>query len=222
MVTKPIFVKKIEVNSTNKESFYANICNLFIKAIMNTKIILIIGFSYLYAFFELFMGLRQKRERKVKTTGDKGSIWVLGIMITIGYSLSFAIGSTKAGRISPWNTFFIIGFVLIAFGLFIRIKSLLTLKQHFTYTVTKIEDHELIETGLYKTIRHPGYLGQIIIFIGISTTLSNWLSAVLMLLPVLIGYLYRIKVEEKFMIAQFGEKYIHYQIRTKRLVPLLY
>jgi protein-S-isoprenylcysteine O-methyltransferase Ste14 len=189
---------------------------------MNIKIFLIIGFSYLYAFFELNMSMRQKRERKVKTTGDKGSIWILALMISIGYTLSFAIGSTKIGRISPWNTFFILGFILIAFGLFIRIKSLLTLKQHFTYIVTKIEKHELIETGLYKTLRHPGYLGQIIIFAGIATTLSNWLSVLLMLIPVLIGYINRIKVEEKFMMKQFGEQYIIYQKRTNRLIPKLY
>jgi len=189
---------------------------------MNTKLILIIGFTYLYAFFELFMGLRRKHGRKIVSKGDQYSLWIMGIMITLGYSLSFAIGSTKIGRISPWNTFFVIGFVLIAFGLFIRIKSLLTLKQHFTYTVTKIEKHELIETGLYKSIRHPGYLGQIIIFTGIATTLSNWLSVILMLLPVFIGYLNRISVEEKFMTEQFGEKYIQYQKRTKRLFPKLY
>jgi protein-S-isoprenylcysteine O-methyltransferase Ste14 len=168
------------------------------------------------------MSIRQKRERKIVSTGDKKSLWILSIMITIGYSFSFTIGSTKIGRISPWNTFFIIGFVLIAMGLFIRIKSLLTLKHYFTYTVTKVEKHELIETGLYKNIRHPGYLGQIIIFTGIATTLSNWLSVILMLIPVIIGYLYRIKVEEKFMTEQFGEKYILYQKRTKSLVPMLY
>jgi protein-S-isoprenylcysteine O-methyltransferase len=189
---------------------------------MNMKLIVIIGFTYIYAFFELFMGIRRKHGRKIVSKGDKFSLWIMGITISIGYSLSFAIGSTKIGRISPWNTFFIIGFILIAFGLFIRIKSLLALKQQFTYTVTKIEKHELIETGLYKTIRHPGYLGQIIIFTGIATTLSNWLSVILMLIPVTIGYLYRIKVEEKFMAEQFGEHYNHYKKKTKRLLPKLY
>jgi protein-S-isoprenylcysteine O-methyltransferase len=97
-----------------------------------------------------------------------------------------------------------------------------TLKQQFTYTVTKIENHELIEKGLYKSIRHPGYLGQLIIFTGISTLLSNWLSIVLMIIPVLLGYIYRIRVEEKFMIEQMGEKYLDYQNRTKRLIPMIY
>jgi protein-S-isoprenylcysteine O-methyltransferase Ste14 len=75
---------------------------------------------------------------------------------------------------------------------------------------------------LYKFIRHPGYLGQLIIFIGISTSISNWLSILVMLLPVTLGYLHRIKVEERFMLEQLGEEYLNYQDRTKRLIPMIY
>jgi protein-S-isoprenylcysteine O-methyltransferase Ste14 len=88
--------------------------------------------------------------------------------------------------------------------------------------VTKIENHELIENGLYKRIRHPGYLGQLIIFLGVSTSLSNWLSIVFMIVPVFLGYIYRIIVEEKFMVKQMGQKYIDYQNRTKKLIPMIY
>ena len=189
---------------------------------MNTKVIIIIAFSYLYGFFELFMGMRQRHKRPVVKSGDKLSIWILIISIAIGYSLSFSIGATKIGRINHWDTFFLIGAVLAILGLVIRISSILTLKQHFTYTVTEIENHELIEAGLYKNIRHPGYLGQLIIFTGIATSMSNWLSVLFMIIPVLSGYIYRINVEEKFMVRQMGQKYSDYQKRTKRLIPVIF
>lgn len=189
---------------------------------MNIKLILIIGFTYAYAFFELLMGLKRKRRNKTQSHSDRWSIWVMGIMISIGYSLAFAIGSTKIGRIYPWNTFFTIGILMIAFGLYIRIRSLLTLKQYFSYTVQKVEGHQLIESGIYQYIRHPGYLGQIILFVGLAISLSNWLAALSMFISVFIGYSYRIQVEEKFMIEQFGEKYIQYKKRTKRFIPFLY
>jgi protein-S-isoprenylcysteine O-methyltransferase Ste14 len=189
---------------------------------MNIKLILIIVFSILYGLFEIFMSRLQQNKRQISESGDKGSIWLLTISISIGYWLSFIIAATRTGQIYHWNTFFVIGSVLAITGLIIRVSSILQLKQHFTYTVTKIENHELIETGLYKIIRHPGYLGQLIIFLGISTCLSNWISILLMIIPVLLGYLNRIIVEEKFMIEQMGQKYIDYQKRTKRLIPLIY
>jgi protein-S-isoprenylcysteine O-methyltransferase Ste14 len=168
------------------------------------------------------MNLRQRSKNNVATSKDKGSLWWLYGLITVGYVLSFAIGATKIGRIYAWNTFFAIGMALFVIGLLIRIYSILTLKQYFTYSVAKVENHKIIETGLYKFIRHPGYLGQLIIFIGISASISNWLSMLLMMIPVLLGYLYRIKVEEKFMTAQFGEDYKNYQERTKRIIPMIY
>lgn len=189
---------------------------------MNIKVLIIAAFSFLYGFFELYMGMRQSNKRSVIKTGDRLSIWILIISISLGYWLSFIIGATKIGRIYHWDTLFLIGSILTIIGLTIRVSAIMTLKQQFTYTVTKIEDHELIENGLYKRIRHPGYLGQLIIFLGISTALSNWLSIILMIVPVFIGYIYRISVEEKFMIKQMGQKYQDYRKRTKRLVPLIF
>jgi protein-S-isoprenylcysteine O-methyltransferase Ste14 len=189
---------------------------------MDIKIIVIIGFSYLYGFFEVFMNLRQRSRSKITTSNDKSSLWWLYGFITLGYALSFAIGATKIGRIYAWNTLFAVGMALFVIGFIIRIHSLLTLKQYFTYSVAKVENHKIIETGMYKFIRHPGYLGQLIIFFGISISISNWLSIPAMMIPVTLGYLYRISVEERFMLEQLGEDYLNYRARTKRLIPMVY
>lgn len=188
---------------------------------MDLKIIITIAVSYLYGFFEVFMNLRHRSKSNVTTSRDKGSLWLLYSLITVGYALSFSIGATKIGRIYYWNTFFVIGMALIVIGLMIRIHSILTLKQFFTYSIAKVENHKVIETGLYKFIRHPGYFGQLIIFIGISTSLSNWLSILVMMIPITLGYLYRIKIEEIFMVEQLGEDYLNYQERTKKIIPML-
>lgn len=191
------------------------------RASMDMKLIFIIGFSYLYGCSEVFMNWRQRGHGKVSFSDDKGSLWVLYVLITLGYFLSFSIGATKAGRVYLWDTFFAIGVALIASGLIIRIHSILTLKQYFTYSVAKVDDHQLVETGLYKVIRHPGYLGQLMIFIGISISLSNWLSILAMMLPIAFGYGYRIKVEERFMLERLGKTYLDYQRRTKRIIPMI-
>lgn len=189
---------------------------------MDPKIMIIIAVSYLYGFFEVFMNLRQRNKSKVATSGDKSSLWWLYGLITVGYALSFLIGATKMGRIYDWNTFFAIGMAMAVLGFVIRIHSILTLKQYFTYSVAQVENHKIIETGLYKFIRHPGYLGQLIIFLGISISISNWLSILALMIPVTLGYLYRINVEERFMLKQLGDDYLNYQERTKRIIPMIY
>lgn len=189
---------------------------------MDIKIIIIIAVSYLYGFFEVFLNLSQKGRSKIVSSGDKGSLWLLYGLITFSYTLSFSIGATKMGRVYPWNTFFGIGMTLAVAGLVVRVHSILTLKQFFIYSVAKVENQDVIETGLYKFIRHPGYLGQLMIFLGISISISNWLSVLAMMIPVTAGYLYRIRVEERHMAKQLGDEYLNYQKRTKRLLPSIY
>jgi protein-S-isoprenylcysteine O-methyltransferase Ste14 len=189
---------------------------------MNTKIVVIIIIAYLYGIFEYYISFRQRKKIKVVSKDDKGSLWVLSISITIGYLLSFSVAATRIGRIYHWNLLFALGILIIILGFIIRIISIRTLKQYFTYSVTKVENHEIIETGFYKFIRHPGYLGQILIFIGLTISLSNWIAVILMLLSILIGYLNRIRVEENFLIEQIGVKYSDYQMRTKKLIPKIY
>lgn len=191
---------------------------------MDPKLTIIIAFCWLYGLFEIITGLvqRQKSQSDVVKAGDRGSFWVLCFLILIGFFLSFNIATSGIGKLYQWNTFFAIGATLSIGGLIIRIKSILTLREYFTYTVTKIQDHELIEIWLYKYVRHPSYLGQFMIFVGIATALSNWLSIVTMIIPCLIGYMYRIKVEEQFMAEQLGQKYLDYSKRTKKLIPMIY
>jgi protein-S-isoprenylcysteine O-methyltransferase Ste14 len=189
---------------------------------MTAKLIIIIAFSYLYGFFEVYMNFRQRNNRPAAASNDKGSLRLLYMLITVGYLLSFSAGATKFGRIYQWNTYFAVGALLVVTGLIIRIQSMRILRHFFTYSVAKVEGHKLVETGLYKTIRHPGYLGQLLIFLGIATSMSNWLSILGMMIPVAIGFLYRIRVEEVFMAEQLGQDYLNYQKRTKRLVPLIF
>jgi protein-S-isoprenylcysteine O-methyltransferase Ste14 len=189
---------------------------------MNAKIFVIIFFVYLYGIFEYFISLRQRKKIKIVSEGDKGSLKILLLCISIGYLLSFAVAATKFGRIYYWNYLFVIGLIISSIGLAFRFFSIKTLNKYFTYSVTKVVDHVIVEKGLYKNIRHPGYLGQILIFTGISISLSNWISIILMLISIMPGYINRINIEEKFLVELLGNEYYDYQKRTNKLIPGLY
>ena len=75
---------------------------------MDIKLVIIIAFSYLYGFFEIFMSVRQRLQRKkdIVQSGDKKSVWYLLVLIAIGYYLAFRFGLSRVGRIYRWDTFF--------------------------------------------------------------------------------------------------------------------
>jgi protein-S-isoprenylcysteine O-methyltransferase len=112
-----------------------------------------------------------------------------------------------------------LGCFFIAFGVTIRLIAVATLKTQFTVKVSIVEKHQIVETGIYRRIRHPAYLGHLASLLGIGLVLGNWVGlAALVVLP-LAGILYRIHVEESVLLGYFGSAYQAYASRTKRLLP---
>ena len=107
-------------------------------------------------------------------------------------------------------------------GLITRITATHTLKQYYTRTLKIQPDQKVIDFGLYKYLRHPGYLGLIMIWTGASIASNNWLIFVFVTLSSILVYHYRMESEEQMLISAFGESYINYKKRTWRLVPWLY
>jgi protein-S-isoprenylcysteine O-methyltransferase Ste14 len=117
---------------------------------------------------------------------------------------------------------FWVGIALILIGIVIRAAAILTLRRYFTVQVTIQDSHELIDRGLYRFIRHPSYTGALISFIGLGFAFGSWLSLAIIAVAALIGFGYRIRVEEQALIGHFGDRYRDYASRTKRLVPGIY
>jgi len=79
----------------------------------------------------------------------------------------------------------------------------------------------LASTGAYARIRHPQYVGFVLIMFGF---LLQWPTLVtLAMFPVLVFmYAHLGKREEADMLAEFGEEYARYAARTPRYLPKLH
>jgi protein-S-isoprenylcysteine O-methyltransferase Ste14 len=118
-------------------------------------------------------------------------------------------------------TLFIIGVSMIIIGMLIRMMAIMTLKANFSGMLRIREGHTLTKNGIYRWIRHPAYLGAIILFLGIPVIASSIIGFLVMFL--LVPYLvHRIKLEEKMLTERFGAEYEEYARHTKKLIPYLY
>jgi protein-S-isoprenylcysteine O-methyltransferase Ste14 len=81
---------------------------------------------------------------------------------------------------------------------------------------------ELVDTGLYKLIRHPLY-GSLI-FLSWGVYLKNTTKIGLLLICILSTILFYItaKFDEKECIQYFGEKYRNYMNRSKMFIPFVF
>ncbi len=154
---------------------------------------------------------------------DHSSLRVLWIVI--GLSIWFALWLTTHFRSAhlPHPKFFLaLAVALFVFGLVLRWWSIIQLGRFFSVNVAIAHDHELIEAGPYRYVRHPSYTGVLVAFLGFGLSLGNWAALLGLLLPIFIAFLYRMHIEERTLIDALGEKYVRYCGRTKRLVPFLY
>ena len=60
----------------------------------------------------------------------------------------------------------------------------------------------VVMTGPYDYVRHPGYLGGILIMVASGAALGSWLAAVLLVVPSLPFLLHRAVTEDRVLIAE--------------------
>ena len=97
-----------------------------------------------------------------------------------------------------------------------------TLNDNGDITATKLffADH-LHTRGFYARLRHPSYVGILLMDVGFVGVFRSALG--LLLLPVVFWmFKRRMDVEEAFLLERFGDEYGTYRARTSRLVPGVY
>ncbi|MDZ4151094.1 isoprenylcysteine carboxylmethyltransferase family protein, partial [Methylicorpusculum sp.] len=104
----------------------------------------------------------------------------------------------------------------------LRASALLNLGRFFSTTVITHSEHQLIETGPYRWLRHPAYTGLLISFFAAGLAMGDMLALLVLLAPITFVLYQRIQIEEQWLLGHFGEAYTLYCLRTKALIPWLY
>jgi protein-S-isoprenylcysteine O-methyltransferase Ste14 len=120
------------------------------------------------------------------------------------------------GDVTRWA-----GLVVLTVGVALRLGPMLALGRRFASVVALQADHTLTTTGFYARVRHPSYLGILLMDVGFAGVFRSVLAVAL--LP-LVFWMFkrRMDVEEAFMIGRFGDEYRDYAARTVRLMPGVY
>jgi len=113
------------------------------------------------------------------------------------------------------------GTALVVMGLGFTVWARLVLGRNWSGTVTIKKDHELVQAGPYRWVRHPIYTGLLLAFFGTALALGEWRGLLACCLA-LAAFVIKLRIEERWMTELFGPAYLHYQKRVRRLVPLVW
>jgi len=152
---------------------------------------------------------------------DRSSTRLVIAAYVVAFVGPFLLDTSGIGVTHPSSTLAWIGITVGAVGLGIRVWSMRVLGHDYTRSLRTREAQTVIDRGPYRLVRHPGYVGSILVWVG-SRLAVNWLIAVATALVLLLVYAYRIRAEEQMLVDHFGDGYQAYRARTWRLVPFVW
>src|SRR6516162_292601 len=184
----------------------------------------LVAWALLAGFIVLQRVLRRGEEaRSLQTSAaDRGSTKLLGAAFLLGALALVAapvlnaqgIAGASHGPVVGW-----IGVAVMVCGLALRLWSQAVLGRYYTTTLRHAAEQPVLASGPYRLLRHPGYGGLLLAWLGAGLATTNWAVALVLGLLMVVAYSYRIAAEEAMLLGAFGDRYKKYMARTWRLLP---
>ena len=162
---------------------------------------------------------------KITSYKDKPKSWLQNVPVyfTVLTLVTLILGVFRLGVIDYKPEYFnlrAVGLIVYLVFTWVQIWSFKTLGENYSQEILIYKNHELINKGPYKLLRHPQYLSQILVDIGGGIALMSYL-----LLPIAfieIPFLImRALFEEKLLEKNFKESFAEYKKKTGFLIPFI-
>ena len=177
-----------------------------------------------WALSEFWLGWKRRSEDRSHAR-DRGTLRLLLVTVYVCICLAVWLSYRSEGHIGNANVrqpLFWAGLLLMATGLALRFWAIRVLARFFTIDVNIQPGHELIRHGPYRLLRHPSYTGSLMTFLGFGLGLGNVWSLLVVMAPVTVAFLWRMRIEERVLAEAFPTQYPEYARRTKRLIPFVW
>ncbi len=183
---------------------------------------LIPAFWFVWIFYWIASAANTKRVARRESTLSRLShglpLWAGIILLTLPQHRATGLFAS----VWPWSEIiFWLGFLLMLAGFAVTVWARLALGRNWSATVTIKENHELIQNGPYRWVRHPIYTGLLLAFFGSALALDEWRGALTVVL-VAIAFQIKLAIEERWMTHRFGPNYEAYRKRTQKLIPFVW
>ena len=188
---------------------------------MNTLYLIYTLSWIIWILLEMWLFIRERKN--VDKSEDKSTRGVNVVSIFLAIVIGYLFINVKYLRIAgSFDNQLTVGIIVIWAGLVLRFWSIQTLGKFFRTTVMIQKGHRVVKSGPYRYVRHPSYIGLLLVTLGVAIGMGNWIGLILMVLIVFIALRKRIILEEKVLQKSLGGEYQSYIKNTKKLIPFIY
>jgi len=111
------------------------------------------------------------------------------------------------------------GLAILIFGIFLEAWAMKTLDRYYSPGAELLSDGKVVQEGPFALVRHPIYVGDIFLQLGIALALMSYLAVtfvVIIYLPVL---LHKAQLEEDLISREHPEDYREYKNKVGMFFP---
>jgi protein-S-isoprenylcysteine O-methyltransferase len=169
--------------------------------------------------------LRGYRTRRAGTRAqDAASLRFIILAVWGGIALGSFVTLTVPGAslAAHRDLAFWLGVGCLAGGVALRRYAVSALGRLWVHEVAIQSQHEVVDAGPYRWIRHPAYSGSLLGFIGVGLAMGNWAALLVIAAIPMLAYAYRVSVEERALARALGDEYRAYMRRTRRFIPFVF
>lgn len=140
---------------------------------------------------------------------------VAGGLLLLGWALLWLVGKPI------WRALWYLGWAILAAGFVLIALPLFVLPRKGKAPEGKgvTETTRVVSSGIYALIRHPLYLGWMLVYAALTLLAQHWLVVVVACGGIVSVYLVSVREDDR-MLARFGRDYARY-MRTVPRVNLL-
>jgi protein-S-isoprenylcysteine O-methyltransferase Ste14 len=162
--------------------------------------------------------------------GGKRPVWIQVAILILGLLLCvplFYYGWVRLIQLAPATKQItsVLGLVIYMLGMSFLFWARRTLGKNWgisTSLQAKLhDDHELIQSGPYALVRHPIYFGAWVFMLGLLLLYPMWVILILAI-SMVASFSMRAQREETVLEERFGNAWVEYRKRTKRIIPFIY
>ncbi|MEV6964173.1 isoprenylcysteine carboxylmethyltransferase family protein [Hamadaea sp. NPDC051192] len=183
--------------------------------------LLMVASGLLWYSFEVRQSFRSRSEA---TADDRGSRLLVQVAAVAGALAGAVVTRFTPGQVLA-NVHPVVawlGLVVLWCGAGLRIWCFRTLGRYFTFTVLTTDTQPIIDVGPYRLLRHPSYTATLLVLLGLGTAFAKGWGLLTLAAVAMCGLAYRIRVEERALVAALGDRYLAFAAPRKRMIPFVW
>ncbi|MDB6057394.1 MAG: hypothetical protein JWO95_1238 [Verrucomicrobiales bacterium] len=114
---------------------------------------------------------------------------------------------------------FVLGWAIGLTSFAIRRSAIAALGRFWSLHVEIRENHELVQEGPFRFVRHPAYSSMVMELAAVGVILQAWIALGAIALVFIPALAMRVNLEENALVEKFGDAYRRYQKTTPALIP---